>query len=235
MDHGIDGYFAECARFARRVSLLTVTVGLGGLGLLWGARARVVQHAITNTVRFGFEGPDQYVRRITLQQLPGTGSSMRQLGHVESGTGTRGGGTARSAERGLARERRPRLPELGDADANLAGQRTSRLPNVDIVQSEELAILIRPTPVYPPAAFEMGLEGKVEIEGLIDTTGHVVQVTVLECDGDRQFEQAASEAVWQFLFAPYRVKGVVQPVYAAFHIRFEITVKERTPDEPSKP
>src|SRR6185295_16210539 len=202
MDHGITGYFAEQARFARRVTLVTVGVGVVGLGGLWAGRSHPVQQALHDTVRFGFEGRDQYVRRISLEQYAGTGPAIEAVGHVER-MGTHGGAPREPSHRGPRQVRKPRLPEVGDANASFAGQRSSRQPNVRVVQSEDLTFLYKVTPDYPAGPFEQGIEGRVKFEGLVDTLGRVVELDLIECQGDPQFQQAASEAILQFRFVPY--------------------------------
>jgi len=223
MDHGIDAYFAEQARFARRVSIVTVIVGLAGLGALWAGRARSVQDALTDTARrFGYEGRDQYVRRITLQQYRGSGPELRDVGKVEP-RGTRGG--AKDDPHGSVGHRAPRRLRLtgpGDASADLSGLLVSRIPNVPVVQSDELVIVDLVRPTYPSEALDQGLEGKVQIQALIDTTGKVVDVQLLSNTGVGLFAQAASEAVWKCRFLPYRAGGATSEVYAIFRFSFRI-------------
>ena len=72
MTHGTQSYFAERARNGRRLSLIAGTLGFVLLAVLrGGARVPAVQQMVNDPKRFGFEGPDQFVRRITLQSLPG--------------------------------------------------------------------------------------------------------------------------------------------------------------------
>ena len=67
MDHGISGYFRERERFARRASLTSFVVSVITFLLLASTRLPILHRALIDTARFGFEGPDQYVRRITIQ------------------------------------------------------------------------------------------------------------------------------------------------------------------------
>jgi TonB family protein len=231
MDHGIAAYFAEQARFARRVTFVTVMVGVGGLGALWAGRTRPIQSAVSRiTARIGYEGPNQYVRRINLEQMRGSGAALEEVGRVEHGRTT--GGAMREREgTGRPAQRRTRLPDFGEELSASAEHRSGRLPNVPVVQSEELEIEERAMPEYPPLAYAQGIEGRVKLEGLIDTTGRVIDVRVLECEGDPTFGSAASEAIWKFRFHPFLVGGLPHQVYAAFTIRFEIRVKEVAPGE----
>ncbi|HYM81998.1 MAG TPA: energy transducer TonB [Candidatus Limnocylindria bacterium] len=221
MVHGIAAYFAERARFARRTSLVTLAVGAAFLGMLWAGRAHPVRDALDRTARFGFEGPDQYVRRITLQQVRGTHSDLSDVGHVAP-RAARGSADARASESRGRPATRPRLKGAGSPDAGLEARPTFRLPNVPVVQSEDLVIAHLVRPVYPPAALEEGLEGRVSVQALIDTAGRVVDVQLLTSSGQTQFERAASDAVWLCRFHPYRVGGTVSEVYAIFRFSFRI-------------
>src|SRR5262245_58170346 len=231
MDHGTAAYFAEYARFARRLTFVTVIVGAGGLGALWLGRVRPVQNAIMKiTARAGFEGPDQYVRRINLEQIRGSGSALEAVGRVEQGRAAAGSTREREGA-GRPAPRRTRLPDFGEELSGSPEHRSGRLPNVPVVQSSELEFESRVMPEYPPLAYAQGIEGRVKLEGLIDTTGRVIDVHVLECEGDPTFGSAASEAIWKFRFHPYLVDGLPHTVYATFTIRFEIHVKEVAPGE----
>src|SRR4051812_46958939 len=71
MQHGTQEYFLERARFTRRTSLLTMAVGcvfLAAVGLAFVPPVRRALNA--GLMRFGFEGQDQYVRRILLETAP---------------------------------------------------------------------------------------------------------------------------------------------------------------------
>jgi TonB family protein len=224
MQHGILGYFDERARFERRVSLITIGVGLALCGALGLARAPVVRRALIDSARFGFEGPTQYVRRITLQQYTGVSRERRDLGKVEPRYARRGGEVRGEPSRSphARPETRPRLRGPGFADADLVSRAASRLANVPVVRSEELVIdrLVRPQ--YPEQMLEKNIEGKVTLQALIDTVGRVVDVDVLTSTGESQFERAAEDAVRQCVFRPYRLAGEIREVYAVFRFSFRI-------------
>jgi len=57
---------------------------------------------------------------------------------------------------------------------------------------------------------------------LVDTAGRVASVDIMASTGERALEKAATEAVWQCQFRPYRVKGEVREVYAVFRFAFRI-------------
>jgi len=71
--HGVASYFLERARFARRLALVTLGVSVVFYSLLGLGLVRPVRRTLARaTARFGFEGPTEYVRHITLRQLQGT-------------------------------------------------------------------------------------------------------------------------------------------------------------------
>lgn len=69
-------------------------------------------------------------------------------------------------------------------------------------------------PVYPQEAFVKKVEGTVAVEILIDATGHVAQARVV--DSVPLLDQAALEAVKQWVFAPAIKRG--HPVAALAHV-----------------
>ena len=92
---------------------------------------------------------------------------------------------------------------------------------------DQPAVPIRqPSPRYPPILREAGIEGRVELEFVIDTSGRVeeasLRVVSHSADG---FDAAAIESISRSLFAPARVKGQVVRQRARQAIAFRI----RTP------
>ena len=71
MLHGTQTYFLERARSARRTSLTTLLVALALLGAQGLLSLPPVRHRLAriDPQRFGFEGPDRYVRRILLESI----------------------------------------------------------------------------------------------------------------------------------------------------------------------
>jgi protein TonB len=92
---------------------------------------------------------------------------------------------------------------------------------------DQPAVPIRqPSPRYPPILREAGIEGRVELEFVIDTSGRVeeasLRVVSHSADG---FDAAAIESISRSLFTPARVKGQVVRQRARQAIAFRI----RTP------
>ena len=230
MDHGSHSHFAERRRNARRLSLIAATTGLMLFAALELSRVppiqRAVQRVINDPVRFGFEGPEQYVRRITLTQPPGEAQTLRNLGAVLERSARRGGAPTPTSSRTRAAEPATRSHVLGPGDApeDLLARAFSRRSDVPVMQSEDLIIEKLVRPAYPEHAYDHNIEGRVAVLALVDTTGRVVEVQV-EADDilvRSEFGPAASDAVWRCVFRPYRVKGQTREVYAMFHFNFTI-------------
>lgn len=72
------------------------------------------------------------------------------------------------------------------------------------------APLKRIAPVYPPEAHRAGVQGFVEVELLVDASGKVSSVSVVNAKPARTFEAAATRAVKQWQFAPGGGRGKVR-------------------------
>ena len=96
------------------------------------------------------------------------------------------------------------------------------MASVPLVQSSQLVIESLDEPEYPEQLHQQGIEGRVAVMALIDTTGHVADVSVVEPSGHEAFEQAAVTVVRQAKFRPYRQDGATQEVYALIRYRFRI-------------
>jgi len=75
-------------------------------------------------------------------------------------------------------------------------------------------------PVYPLLAMKAGIEGIVIIEATIDPRGRVVNATVLR--GVPVLEEAALEAVRQWVYTPTLLNGVPTPVIMTVTVRFRL-------------
>jgi len=225
MRHGIQAFFTEGVRNTRRLSLLCVALGAALYGALWLSRVPPIRSTLRHTlVRFGYEGPDQYVRRILLEPPPGRVPTLRDIGPVIERSAEKGGSAARrtSKSQHALPESRPRIAGPGDALEDLLARAYARRDDVPIVQSEDLVIERLVRPVYPEHARENNIEGRVAVMALVDTSGRVVEVEVLQGAAAAELGQAASEAVWQCRFRPHRLRGVARDVYALFRFNFTI-------------
>jgi len=228
MMYGVQNFFTERRRAARRVALIAVGLAIAGvasqLALILPVFRRPMREFVRQTTRFGYEGPDQFVRRIALQQLPGQSVVTRELGSIATKRAKPGGAlrARKSDDRRAPPEMRPKVVGPGTADEDMLARAVSRLANIPVVQSEDLVIEHASTPVYPAAEIERSVEGRVMVQALIDTTGRVVDVQLLASTGVVPFERSSAEAVWQYRFRPYRPEGVTREVYAIFRFSFRI-------------
>ncbi len=228
MTHGVQGYFIERRRATRRVALIAMSLAVTGLAPLIALNLpsfrRPMRELMRQTARFGYEGPDKFVRRISLNPHSGSHIVMREMGSIDTRRARPGGALrARRVDDRLAPpEIRPNVVGPGTADADMLQRAVSRMANIPVVQSEDLVIEHASTPKYPQAEIERGIEGRVMVQALIDTTGRVVDVQLLASTGVAPFESSSAEAVWQYRFRPYRPAGVTREVYAIFTFEFRI-------------
>lgn len=74
----------------------------------------------------------------------------------------------------------------------------------------QLAPIKRVEPVYPVDAARSRVEGFVEVEFTVNSTGKVESVSVVNARPSRTFESAAVAAVKQWTFAPGGGRGKVR-------------------------
>lgn len=94
----------------------------------------------------------------------------------------------------------------------VAGASTKHLGGFTEAEVDDPAqVVSQPPPRYPPVLQQAQIEGRVLVEFVIDTTGHLEagSLRVLE-SSNRGFEAAATETVLRSLFRPARIRG--QPV-----------------------
>ena len=229
MPHGTQSYFAERARNSRRLSLIAAAMGFALLAALGLSRVPPFRRAVDVVIdpkRFGFEGPEQFVRRITLTIPPGEAQTLRNLGAVLERSARRGGAPTPIASGTQAAEPKTRSQILGPGDApeDLLARAFSRRADVPVLQSEDLIIEKLVRPAYPEHAYAHDIEGHVAVMALVDTNGRVAEVQVVASDAiaRREFGPAASDAVWRCVFRPYRLGGRAREVYAMFRFNFTI-------------
>lgn len=228
MMYGVQNFFTERRRAARRVAVIAMGLAIAGVAfqsaLVLPVFRRPVRDLVRQTTRFGYEGPDQFVRRISLQQTPGRSVVTREMGSIATRTARTGGAlrARRDDHRSAPPEVRPKIEGTGTSDADMLARAVSRLANIPVVQSEDLIIEHASTPIYPAAEVEKNIEGRVIVQALVDTTGRVVDVQLLASTGVAPFERSSAEAVWQYRFRPYRPEGITREVYAIFRFSFRI-------------
>lgn len=227
MQHGSDHYFRVTRASRRRVSLLSMAVGVSGLVLLWIPSLPPVSRFLRDNdiVRFGFEGPDRYVPVVHLEAVQGDNEPLVNVGGVRPIASRRGGGPEpkpSSRPKSEAPSRRSNLRGPGEDDHDLMARALADQGRVPIMQSTELIIETLVRPDYPEMARAQGIEGKVAVIALVDTIGQVVDAEVTTGSGERSLDTSALQAVRKCVFRPYRVDGEVREVYALFRFAFRI-------------
>jgi TonB family protein len=164
------------------------------------------------------------VRRILLESAGPlnlmSGRAVNLVRQQSARGGTRVRGRSRSPQ-AIPVTREQRMGPGESVDELLARARAI-YRSAPVVQSEDLVIEVLIKPEYPEDARNRNIEGKIALVALVDTTGRVAGVDVMRSTGERQLERAATEAVWQCRFRPYRVGGEVHEVYAVFRFAFRI-------------
>jgi len=103
-----------------------------------------------------------------------------------------------------------RIVSAGSIGAGPAGgDSVSTLGVLAAAQVDEPAVVLhQPSPRYPPVLQQAGIEGRVLLEFIIDTTGHMEteSLRVVETSNPG-FNAAAGETVRRSIFRPARVHG----------------------------
>lgn len=88
-------------------------------------------------------------------------------------------------------------------------------------------------PKYPPEALKAGVSGKVVIEATTNKEGDITDAVVI--DGHPLLNPAALDAVRQWKYEPYLIKGVKKPVKFTVVMNFSLHKKEKTGAGEGKP
>lgn len=62
-------------------------------------------------------------------------------------------------------------------------------------------------PIYPPVSRTQGIEGRVVVRFIVDTSGMPTQLSVHSAHPEGHFEEAALQAVGRMRFSPGRKDG----------------------------
>jgi TonB family protein len=234
MVHGSQRFFHERARFERRVSLICAGVSLVLLTCETALLLPVVRRAVDerllgdprHPMHFGFEGPDQYVRRITLETdgPPGPRPGLPTIVY-RSVQAMKGGSTrTTSSDDPHARPdtRRPGTGPGESSDDFVAKARVIYGGSGPVMRSEDFIVERMVRPEYPEGPLERNSEGLVALGAVVDTTGAVTRVDLVSSPGDPELETAAIVAARQYRFRPYRIAGRVTEAYAIIRFDFKI-------------
>ena len=88
-------------------------------------------------------------------------------------------------------------------------------------------------PKYPPEALKSGVSGKVVLEATTSREGDVTDAVVI--DGHPLLNPAALDALRQWKYKPYILKGVKKPVKFTVVMNFKLHKEEKTGTGEEKP
>ena len=83
---------------------------------------------------------------------------------------------------------------------------------------------------YPPAAKKEGIEGTVWLKTLVDEEGRVAKVEIQKSEAE-VLNQAAVDAVKQWLFKPAIMKGKPVAVWVSIPFRFVLAADKEKPSK----
>ena len=119
----------------------------------------------------------------------------------------------------MTRERKPAAPSAPVQGYAAEGTHPFT-PVAEIYVAEQPKVLheVNSAEIYPPEAYKMGIEGKVDLRVGIDENGEVRQVKVIGKAG-HGFDEAARDALRRFKFSPARTSDG-KPVAVNITYRF---------------
>jgi periplasmic protein TonB len=88
--------------------------------------------------------------------------------------------------------------------------------------TENYVLLNSVKPVYPQHERDLGIEGSVTVELLVDTVGNVAHADVLQLVGPESFSRAVLDAVRQFTFQPPVENGEPSTMWIKFVYTFHM-------------
>lgn len=222
LTHGIQLYFGEHAANHRRVSLVLLCVSaVLSLGMVTMGR-RLAHSSMEEAMRFGYEGPEQWVERIRLEELAREQSPGLYVITYLTMESRKGGKPKERASHPNA-EAVPQVTNgVGQDELDVLAKARMLSLEGPVVRSEDLIIERLVRPAYPEEARERGIEGLVELVALVDTTGSVQQIQIVGGTGDPLLERAAATAILECRYRPYRIEERSRQVWAAFRIAFSL-------------
>jgi TonB family protein len=223
LSHGIDSYFAESAASSRRLAILLLAVSAACLVLLAVAGRRVTSGLLEDPMRFGFEGPEQWVQRIRLEELAARESpGLYAVTYLTAST--RKGGRTRNP-RSAHPQSEPEVSTKGgegESEQDLLARARMMALEGPVIRSEDLIIERLVRPEYPEEARAQNIEGIVELLALVDTTGSVLQIQIVGGTREPLLERSAAAAILECRYRPYRVADHTRRVWAAYRIAFSL-------------
>jgi protein TonB len=94
---------------------------------------------------------------------------------------------------------------------------TQQLPMIEKVALERMK-----PPVYPPRCLRMGIEGLVKVRVLVGEDGVPQEITLARSSGESSLDEAAMEAVKDWVFKPAQRNGMPVRAWTIVPIEFKL-------------
>lgn len=94
---------------------------------------------------------------------------------------------------------------------------TQQLPVIEKVALERMK-----PPVYPPRCLRMGIEGLVKVRVLVGEDGRPQEITLAKSSGESSLDEAAMDAVKDWIFKPAQRNGLPIRAWATVPIEFKL-------------
>ena len=112
--------------------------------------------------------------------------------------------------------------DLGALERDLLGGTGNMVMTDDTVDDPPRATLQAPV-IFPPRARAKGIEGYVVFSILIGITGEIEQLKIVESYPEGVFDEAATQGINQWRFAPATYQGQAVRAWAKQRIRFDLS------------
>jgi len=113
------------------------------------------------------------------------------------------------------------IPQV-QVPADLPASNAISAPLSNAMESTELQVASRVSPVYPAASLRANEEGAVILRVLVDEQGRPLQVDVLKSSGYQRLDDAAKRAVGHWVFVPPKQDGQTVRSWSRVQVRFEL-------------
>ncbi len=114
------------------------------------------------------------------------------------------------------------LPKIDSTLSSFKGDALGSMLNGYGVGDSDIVPLVRAEPRYPQQAKARKLEGYVRVRLVIDETGSVDDVEVIESEPRGVFEREAIRAAWRCKFSPKQVDGQAVSQVATMKYEFKM-------------
>lgn len=119
------------------------------------------------------------------------------------------------------------IPSFSPAYHPATGPASGQLGGWDGVITEGAEVLTGPLPVYPDLLRQAGVQGRVVLEAVVDTTGRVLATSIQVVSATNPgFVAAARQALLATLFRPAMVGG--KPIRLRVRIPYEFAIRSST-------